>query len=381
MVFSNLFAWIRLLGSLWIGSLLTGITLLSAAPIGTTYPVGRGPDGVTVGDFNGDGILDLAVVNLVSNNLVVLLGQPDGTYVPSIDIGVGLSPAGLVTGTFDHSERSHLAIASSGGFFIAVLLNDGQGNFSTQERAQFIVVGNTPYGVWTGDFNNDGHLDLLIPNSGENTLTLLSGMGNGFFDDKKPLRLPTGSIPVSALGADFNGDGLLDLAYANFGSRYVDVRLNLGNGRFAEDVRSFPVGDGPRALAVADLNGDGLADLVVANQRGHSISVLLGQGNGDFLPAQTVTMGRSPRALVVADFDDDGHPDVALVDQDTDTLTLLLGMGDGTFADPINLPVGREPLALAAADLNGDGLPDLVVANSGSNSVTVLINNGDGTFR
>src|SRR6266446_3597740 len=148
--------------------------------------------------------------------------------------------------------------------------------------------------------------------------------------------------------------------------------------------RDLAAGRSPDSVAVGDFNGDGRLDLATANFDSNDVSVLLGNGDGSFQAALTAAAGRGPSSVAVGDVNGDGKLDlvvVNLVAGDSASVSVLLGNGDGTFqAARISSTGGSRPASVAVGDFNGLGKPDLAVANSGSGSVSVLLGNGDGTF-
>ena len=244
--------------------------------------------------------------------------------------------------------------------------------------------GLTPTSVAVRDFNGDGIPDLAVANFGSGTVTILLGTGNGMFTPATNGTVTVGAEPSSVASGDFNGDGIADLAVTNYGSGTVTILLGTGNGTFTPASNSPLVGSGPNSVVVGDFNGDGIADLAVANTSGNGVTILLGNGNGTFTPASgsPVQAGNGPVSVAEGDFNGDLIPDLAVANASDGTVTILLGNGDGTFTPAANNPVsaGSEPSSVAVGDFNGDGVADLAVTNYGGESVTILLGNGNGTF-
>src|SRR5947207_7609669 len=144
--------------------------------------------------------------------------------------------------------------------------------------------------------------------------------------------------------------------------------------------RDFRAAGFPTSVAVADFNGDGVADLAVGNDEFNSISVLLGNGDGTFAAPVNYPTSR-PTYLAAGDFNRDGVPDLAVANWSANTVSVLLGLGDGTFQVEVTYATGDYASAVAVGDFNGDGATDLAVTNWGSDTVSLFFGNGDGTFR
>ncbi|WP_263351093.1 FG-GAP-like repeat-containing protein [Acidicapsa acidisoli] len=323
------------------------------------------PASIAVGDFNNDGLLDMAVANETGNTVTILLGAGNGTFAqaPNSPVTVGSDPAFVVMGDFNGDGIEDLAVTEVGDGTVTILLGHGDGTFQ-QATGSPVATGNDPLSAAVGDFNGDGNLDLTVANHEDGTATILLGNGNGTFRQAVNSPVNVGISPKSVIIADFNGDGIPDLAVANdYPANTVAILLGNGNGTFTESPDSpIPVGQSPESIAVGDFNGDGFADLATVNDVDATVTILLGSGNGPFTQAASspVKVGYGPESIVVGDFNGDGIPDLATANSDDSTSTILLGNGNGTFVrEPDSPEIGGNASAVAVGDFNGDGLADL----------------------
>ena len=347
------------------------------------FAAGSNPMSVAAGDFNGDGVLDLAVANTGSNNISVLLGRGDGTFQGSQNFGVGIQPISVAVGDFNGDGVQDLAVANWNSSTVSVLLGDGEGSFQV---AHYFAVGRYPKSIAVDDFNGDGHLDLAVANDGSSNVSVLLGNGDGSFQEAQ--NFGTGIYPGSVAVGDFNGDGVQDLAVAHGGVLYefwggVSVLLGNGDGSF-QAAQDFGTGRSSVSVAVGDFDGDGVEDLAVVNSGRTfpsdpgSVSVLLGNGDGSFQRAHNFRVGNHPASVAVGDFNGDGVLDLAVADRSSDSASVLLGIGNGSFQAARYFPAGTGPSSVAVGDFNGDGVLDLAV---GSANVAVLLGMGDGNFQ
>jgi hypothetical protein len=368
---------------------------------GSPIPTGNQPAAGGTGDFNGDGIPDLAIMASVSNAVFILLGNGDGTFTAGNTIfGVGTAPCvinpsnlpsncSMAVGDFNHDGAADLAVTSGGDNTVIILLGHGDGTFAPASGSP-IIVGTFPEAVRTGDFNNDGILDLAVANAKDNTVTILLGNGDGTFTPSAGSPVPTGVFPFYLAVADFNGDGVADLAVSNEGDNTVSVLLGNGDGTFTQAPGSpIPSNYNPGQIVAADFNSDGIADLAVANftpvfpSTVGNVVVLLGNGDGTFTPApeSPISVGVDPLALVAADFNQDGNTDLAvdnyglITQPNTQTLTLLLGDGKGNFS-PAGPPaqLAFSPNDMVPADFNQDGTIDLAIPQLAGFDTAILLN-------
>jgi hypothetical protein len=476
-----------------------GIRVLLSRGDGTflfdqTYPTGPGSK-VAVGDFNHDGTLDLGVTihdDRFGDFAKVFLGDGRGKFRPAPGPVTGLELSGttyLAVGDFNHDGIMDLAVAGEDNRpgpiekgAVAVLLGKGDGNFAAPA---YYDVG-VPTGMSAGDVNGDGITDLIVFTGGGANVTVLKGLGDGRFADPVTSTLPIDTTVAPAV-ADFNGDGKADLAFvANDGvARTIGIARGMADGTFALDTRTPLPGTGVNRLVAGDFNGDGKLDLIPL---GSDAALLTGKGDDTFAPPMPAVVGAFPGDGAVGDFDGDGHPDVAgfsaagpvdvlldrpavtlkvdsavapvanssyrvtvtattatgaadpsydgtvsfaasdasavlpaayqftPADQGVHTFTVMMksagaqtltvsdqtaasvkgtarvnvlpssAQGTITLAPPRYTSAGLQPVGVAIGDFNGDGKPDLVVANAGNAAngtggyVTVSFGNGDGTF-
>ena len=358
---------------------LNGATLTYGfAPAGgSPLPEGDFPTNIVTADFNNDGILDLALVDNDGGNLYVYIGQGNGPFQNPVSYPLPASSVALAVGDFNGDGKLDIVTVNQGKLPTAsVFLGKGDGTFLPQVP---YTVGSVPSAVSVGDFNNDGILDLAVANTGEGpgqgSISILLGKGDGTFtlQGGEGLTNPDPNGPFFIATGDFNGDGNIDLAVCDLGGT-VSVFLGNGDGTF-QPLVSYAAGALPNYIVAADLLKNGKLDLAVANYGDSTVSVLLGNGDGTFKPQVTYATGNGPEDMTVGDFNNDGKLDLAFSDDNDTTISILYGNGDGIFQAPLidNL-VGLYPWGIAAGDFNGDGLTDLAVTNSGDGTVSVLLN-------
>jgi Bacterial Ig-like domain (group 3)/FG-GAP-like repeat len=339
------------------------------------YPTGTNPQAMALGDFNGDGNLDVAIANASSNTVSVLLGNGDGTFKPKVDYATGKTPLGIAVGDFNGDGHFDIAVTNSASNTVSIFLGNGDGTFRAKTD---YPTGRMPQGIAVADFNSDGNPDIAVANAADGSVAVLLGRGDGTF--KPGVAYNTGSNPVAVAVGDFNQDSIPDLAVANSASSTVSVLLGVGDGTFHTQSQ-FVTGATPVAIALADFNGDGYLDIAVADQNGVGACILLGKGNGSFQTRMEYATAINPTGIAVGDFNGDGKLDLAISAAGGNTVSVLWGNGDGTFRGYVNCGTGDVPSSVAAADFNNDGRTDIAVTDSGGNSVSVILSNGNRTFQ
>lgn len=262
-------------------------------------------------------------------------------------------------------------------------------NMSFEEPIEF-PVGNIVHSVLIRDIFGDENPDLIVPNYGDDNISISLGNNSTYFSDST-IEYEVGDGPWAIYAGKINDDTLIDLAVACDNSGTVAILYNEGDGTFG-NAYSKAVRVRCRSIIGADLNNDGCTDLVTGNASMQHISVLLNNCFGTFEDAVNYTItdlndkdtiGDPAWSIAVADFDGDEYKDLAIAGFLTDSVHIQLNDGDGAFGDPqlnSSYRTGKAPRAIEAADLNGDGAVDLATVNYYSNNVSVFLNNGSGGF-
>ncbi|HEY2710900.1 MAG TPA: VCBS repeat-containing protein [Chthoniobacterales bacterium] len=340
----------------------------------TLYPIGAMPSAIIARDSDGDGKLDLAAISKDGNNLATLKGNGDGTFQAGVSYTVGAQPSAFAEGAFGNSRA--LLVADFAGGTVTLLRESKSGRLSASGS---FTTDAGPTHVVLDDFNHDGVTDAAVANGIGETVSVLLGQPDGTFAAASDYAV--GDAPNRIASGDFNGDGNSDLVVANTGEEDVSLLFGNGDGTFQS---KRPVGfPGPTiTVAAADFNHDGKLDLAVGTSNtSDAVSISLGNGDGTFHNPSPISAGQNPNGIAIADFNGDGNLDIAVADFEGNFVTVALGDGDGHFQTPTTYPLdGEQSLDIAVADVNGDGIPDLIIANVLTDSISQLLGTGTGTF-
>ena len=350
-----------------------------------TYAVGVNPMSVAVGDFNGDGKMDLVTANYgnASGNTLTLLTNNGGSFVFNATLVVGMplhppganqSPYGVTVADVNQDSKPDLISANYGnsaGNTLTVLTNNGTGIFSSNAT---LTVGNGPRCVVFADVNGDGQPDLISANYTAGTLTILTNSGIGTFGFNATLSAASKSGFVAA--ADLNGDSKLDLvcACADLSISRLIVFTNSSSGMFGSNATLSLLGQCQQVVA-ADVNGDNQMDLVATAYAGltnePALVIFTNNGAGKFNSSIRITLSGNALSLVVADMNGDGKMDLISANGDN-RLTVLTNDGLGNFGLSSQPYVGSFPNSIVATEINSDSKPDFITANNLDSTVTVL---------
>ncbi|CAF0880594.1 unnamed protein product [Rotaria sordida] len=344
------------------------------------------PYSIAIGDLNNDTQMDIVVTNSGNENLGIFLGHGNSSFATQIiyPIGVGSSPGHVIMDDFNRDNWLDVAITDDNDDNIIILIGNGSGTFSTQ-LTYFTGSGSKPSALAVGYFNNDKYLDLAVANRGRDTIGIFFGLDYTSFKHQELCDAGMDSSPDSLAIGDFNNDGHLDMVTTLYYGGKLGVFLGYGNGSFTPlSTYSDMQFSQPRAVTVGDVNNDNQLDIIEVKRGINSISIILGYGNGTFADPLLYSTGSDtrPRSVSAGDFNHDNRLDVTVANYGANNIGVFFGYGNGTFEDVIALSTGKasRPNSVTIFDINNDTHLDIIVANRGIDQVGVFLGYGNRSF-
>jgi len=319
---------------------------------------------IATGDFNGDQNLDIAVAT--ASSITLMTGDGTGQFSNGSSFGSFKGKIWAVaSGDFTGDGMIDLAVGADD---IVIYRGDGKGGFAEFSRVPQVTSGSSgAIGTLLAvDLRKTGKLDLVAAAYGTPNVTILVGDGNGHFTVGSQVALSGGTI--GAATGDLNEDGHLDLALTDFALNTNFARPFLGNGMgsFTAGVPAN-AGPAPYSVAAADFDQDGHIDLAVADFTTGTLltmpetsMVLFGDGQGNFPRSLTLTAGSQPNAIATADIDGDSFPDIVLTNAGSGDFYVFINDQKGSFLPPYAFAVAPGPTGFAIGDVNNDGRPDVI---------------------
>ena len=345
------------------------------------YATGPDASHLATGDFNKDGVADIVNNNSGNSTISLLLGNGDGTFQHRVDYKTDVFPSIVVAADVNNDEKMDVVTLCSTSFNI--LLGNGDG--SLQSAILIPITAEFPNengeALAVADFNNDGNLDAVVSTfcvsncsiTSTKRLIMYLGTGTGDFEPFTNFVFEGASFITAA---DFNSDGNMDIVTIHFNFTTfvpnVNVRLGNGDGSFGEPIVNLAGGDeGIFSPTAADYNGDGIVDIAVVDFGG--VDIFLGRGDGTFAPSINSYAPEVHTTMSAVDINNDGVIDIVAGGYfSKETVTVLLGQGNGKFIQNSVLVTRNVPRWVVTADFNGDGLADIATCNY-DDSISILL--------
>jgi len=313
------------------------------------------------------------------------VGTLDLDYVTRYDTRLPtdswVQPYGAYAGDINNDGWGDLFVPCEQTDDVRVFMNNGAGLYPGDFTRETPANMNIPSPNEAGDIDNDGEIDLVVGNVGNNRVTVMFGDGTGDFPTNNSLI--AADVSVRGVGIlDLNGDGWDDIAATvkNNGGK-VSLFLNNGDGTFAPKVDVEAGVGGEFGLAVADINNDGIMDAFMSNfDLPRYVTVLLGNGAGGLVAQTPVPTSGQPWMLAAGDLNGDGNVDVCSANSSGNGIGIHYGNGSGGISAVTNKGAGTFPLAIDVGDIDGDQDLEIVASNYGSATWTLWENNGAGNF-
>ncbi len=331
-------------------------------------------------DSGGDGKPDIVTAEQATDKIVVVRSNGDGSFATPMEISMSSTPGShepvkAVMYDFNDDSSGHMdfATANYGAGNVTVVNNTG-GGFTTTDYS----TGAGPSDIVVSDLDNNDDEDIVVVNRNADTISVLLGDSATTTSFAAAVNYAVGDAPRRAMITDLNGDGKDDIVVTNSGSDSIAVLMGNGDGTLAAAV-FYAVGDEPISLALGDLNADGNDDAVVGNYAGDSVSVLLGNGDGSFDAKVDSSIGEGPYDVALADLHGDGGADIVVVNygddaDDAGSVSILFGDDSGTYTENYRSLVSDSAMALLVVDLDQDDFVDLVIADNADDTLDFYFN-------
>ncbi len=358
------------------------------------FAAGPGTQSVVIGDLNGDGKPDVVSANYPNTISIFRNTSTSGSinaasFAPKIDISSGENPMDAAIGDVDGDGKLDLVIVNFQDRTFSVFRNTSNSDSITFAPRVNVATGRGVYSVAIGDIDCDGKPDIITSNYEDNTFSVfrntstIGSISTGSF--ASAVDFATGTNPMGVAIGDLDEDGKADIIISTFTNLLSVYRNTSSPGSISVAGKiDYVTGSGQSSVAVSDLDSDGKLDIIKTNNAEHTFSVFRNTssfGSVSFASKVDFATEQNPRTVALGDVDGDGKPDVAIHTIGGPAVSMFRNTstaGSISFTDRVNSAATFGPQCILVGDIDGDNRPDILTANySGSlsvfrNSITVF---------
>lgn len=337
----------------------------------TTLALGAKPYTITKTDIDQDGDLDLLIPNYQGHSISILNNDGDGNFTENQRLFAGYHPTKIIAENFDNEWALELAVSNYDLNYEGITLLSLTPNTNEYEVTDSLETTAEPHSMCARDFDEDGDIDLAVSYLNIGKISIFKNNGIGDFSHYSTLTF--GDMPCWIESGDFDSDGDNDLVIAEVTSGTLRILSNDGDGNFLTN-ETHSLGSEPWQGAVSDIDGDQDLDIVIPLRLANQIKIYRNNGDATFDHNGTYSTGNRPIMLDLGDLDNDDDNDIVITSVNSGDLYCYLNYGNGEFALDLVYSIGPELMGVAVGDWDGNSTADIAVTNGLLNEVYILFN-------